>query len=293
MTVYADVLFLINFVMIFLILFFLRMFFKRKKSLLLCALAATLASVLYELVMFFKPLAVFRNAAGFEALVFLTAFLAYLPKSLKEAAEKWGLVNLTCFGLGGVCSGVYYCITSGVLSEQGSSGISPPLLGACCVFSYILIRFGVKLYENRIVRGREYFEVEVILGGKRAEFKALGDTGNVLRDPLNGRGVIVGELEALKNILPDWDALKNDPWQYMERQRGKLNLSLVPFRSLGAKDGVLLCFLPDEIRVDGEPVYNAEIGLSLNRLSSDGSFKGLLNIDIMKGETALNVRGAA
>ncbi|MCD8239048.1 MAG: sigma-E processing peptidase SpoIIGA [Clostridiales bacterium] len=293
MTVYADILFLINFVMIFLILFFLRMFFKRKKSLWFCVFSAALASIFYELVMFFKPLAVFRNAAGFEALVFLTAFLAYLPKSLKEAVKDWGLVNLTCFGLGGVCSGVYFCITSGVLSEQGNMRVSLPLLGACCVFSYILIRLGVKLYENRLVRGREYFEVEVILGGRKACFKALGDTGNVLRDPLNGRGVIVGELEALKEILPNWDVLKNDPWQYAERQRGKLNLSLVPFRSLGAKDGILLCFLPDEIMIDGEPVYNAEIGLSPNRLSSDGSFKGLLNIDIMKGETALNVRGAA
>ncbi|MCC8014629.1 MAG: sigma-E processing peptidase SpoIIGA [Eubacterium sp.] len=293
MTVYADVLFLINFVMIFLILFFLRMFFKRKKRLWFCVLAAALASVLYELVMFFKPLAVFRNAAGFEALVFLTAFLAYLPKTLNKAVENWALVNLTCFGLGGVCSGVYYCITSGVLFEQGSSGISLLLLGLCCVFSYILIRIGVKLYENRLVRGREYFEVEVILGGKKAEFKALGDTGNVLRDPLNGRGVIVGEIEALKGILPDREALKNDPWQYAEKQRGRLNLSLVPFKSLGVKDGVLLCFLPDEIYVDGEAVYNSEIGLSLDRLSSDGSFKGLLNIDIMKGETALNVRGAA
>ncbi len=292
MTVYADVLFLINFVMIFLILFFLRMFFKRNKSILLCALAAALASIFYELVMFFKPLAVFKNAAGFEALVFLTAFLAYLPKSLKEAAKYWGLVNLTCFGLGGVCSGVYYCITSGVLSEHGSS-ISLLLLGLCCGFSYILIRLGVKLYENRLVRGREYFDVEVTLGGRKACFKALGDTGNVLRDPLNGRGVIVGEAEVLKKILPDWEALKNDPWQYAERQRDRLNLSLVPFKSLGAKDGVLLCFLPDEILIDGEPVYNAEIGLSLDRLSSDGSFKGLLNIDIMKGETALNVWGAA
>lgn len=261
-------------------------------------MGAGVGSLGYELILFIDTLRFLRNVLGYEGLIFLTAYIAFMPKGLKGGVKVWGLVNLMCFLVGGVCSGVFYCLNVGrFIGENlawGFKNISALLLICCCLFSYIIIRVGVKVYENRVVRGREFFDVEVMLGGKKAAFKALADTGNVLRDPLNGRAVIVGEFEILKEILPEGDKLGENLWGYMEKQRERLNMSLVPFKSLGAENGMLFCFLPDRILIDGEAVFGAEIGVSPDRLSGDGSFRGLLNVElIMKGEGTADVCGAA
>ena len=48
--------------------------------------------------------------------------------------------------------------------------------------------------------------VQVAIGGHVRKLTALHDTGNTLRDPVNGRPVLVAEQAAVLELLPERDA---------------------------------------------------------------------------------------
>lgn len=49
-------------------------------------------------------------------------------------------------------------------------------------------------------------KIRVAIGGKESSFTALHDTGNTLRNPVDGRPVLVMEQAAVMDLLPAADA---------------------------------------------------------------------------------------
>ena len=69
------------------------------------------------------------------------------------------------------------------------------------------------------------YRVEIDCGGRKKELTALLDTGNHLKDPISGKPVsIVSASEA------------GDLFQ------GQVGVRLVPFKTVGCKDGLLPAF---------------------------------------------------
>ena len=253
MTVYADILFLINFSMDFLSLCLAGRLTGEKMSrgrLLLAAAAGSLIGTGTMFVLSGVPFVL--CGAGTAVLMTRTAFgKQRFPRLLRGSVILWGTGTL----LGGVMTSVLS------LGEAVSGGTeeSPAFLPV------FLLCFGVSSLLTRLtgnLSGRKSAEIVLTAGGVTAAFDALCDSGCLLTEPLSGMPVIVAGSGALGEIVPLMDA-----------EPPVLRLRMIP------ADGVcghclLRGFVPDEVRVNGRKT-SAVIAYGGN-LGDCGGFDGIV-----------------
>ncbi|MCC8098191.1 MAG: sigma-E processing peptidase SpoIIGA, partial [Eubacterium sp.] len=181
---------------------------------------------------FWGRIAFLKNILGFSLLVMACAFIAYIPKSFKELLRLWGLLYLFTFFIGGICSGIFYYTKAGAYIGEnlklGFKGITPKLFLLSVIFSYIVIKTGLKIYNSRIIKKRQFYNVSISLKDKKAEFTALADTGNTLKDSTGEKTVLAAEFETVKNILPESELLREDVYGYISKYGNEIKFSLVP-----------------------------------------------------------------
>ena len=204
-TVYADILFFVNFSMDFLCFYLMNTLFSRKMRLLPSVLAAVIgaaygvASVLWPidglllLVIDLLVCLVMCRIALIGAEVtrrrLLTDTLAYMGISMM---------------LGGVMTALYrFFNTAGVsdgFSEENADGISPWLF-----FLLAVIGGGATLLGGRSVHRRsqeEYYDVRIRLCGREALFRGVVDTGNGVEDPVSGVQAMMLDRKSAERFLP-------------------------------------------------------------------------------------------
>ena len=125
-------------------------------------------------------------------------------------------------------------------------------------------------------------KIRVVIGGKESSFTALHDTGNTLRNPVDGRPVLVMEQAAVMDLLPAADAaiLREKPTPEIAMARlyaagSRLHFTLLPFRSVGTKSGLLLAVRSDYIALHRRRIPRTLIALSVGPLSDGGGYCAL------------------
>ena len=127
-------------------------------------------------------------------------------------------------------------------------------------------------------------DVEISIAGKTKRLSVLHDTGNTLRNPVNGRPVLVMEQESLQDLWPDEirEVLRNPcpPETKMARlyETGipePLSFSLLPFRSVGVPSGLLLAVNSDYICINRKRYKNQLIALTPGSVSDGGGYQAL------------------
>lgn len=187
------------------------------------------------------------------------------------------------------CAGVFFAVSAlfgGAVFAASILAEAEPLGG---VFVSVTLRtlalsFGVcyfvvmQLFQRKAVKAaRTVQTVEITYRGKSVALRALRDTGNSLHDPTVGREVLVTEREALLPLLPQ--NLPADPASALLQLTDAKGWKLLSCRTVGADSALLLCFLPDTVTVDGKP-EDLLIGIANHRLSDDGSYQGLLPVEL-------------
>lgn len=119
--------------------------------------------------------------------------------------------------------------------------------------------------------------VELALNGRTARFNALVDTGNSLKDPVNGTPVMVicphaaAPLFAEDAALLQLDAVSlAEKAATVPQLAGKLRL--IPYTAVGG-GGMLAAFRPDSATVDGEP---RDILAALSANASGDGYEGIV-----------------
>ena len=128
-----------------------------------------------------------------------------------------------------------------------------------------------------------YFKEEII------NVVAMLDTGNLLKEPITGKSVIVVEKIQLYKILPEnildnisnilngenTELLNNE---YLSR------FKIIPFSSLGKQNGMLLGFVPDKVVIEGEKeIKDVVIGIYEKSLTKNGAYTALIGLDLIEG----------
>lgn len=203
-TVYADLLFLINFSMDFLCFFLVSRLFCRPISLVRTILASALGGI-YAVCSLFLP---FRGLT----LLFCDAFACVLMCITAEARRGMRfsrfLSEILIFtgvsmALGGVMTAAYTVLNEAGIPESLQSdgdGIS-----AWLFLLLAGIGGGATLLGSRFFRRnseRTYCRVTVSLCGKERTFDAVVDTGNALTDPIGGCPAAAVDASALYGFLP-------------------------------------------------------------------------------------------
>jgi stage II sporulation protein GA (sporulation sigma-E factor processing peptidase) len=177
-----------------------------------------------------------------------------------------------------------------VVTHTGSSTIHPtffflaigfPLVWWCTRRGY----YGIKASRQVDV---QHVRLEVDIFGHTITCKGFIDTGNQLHDPISRTPVTVMEADAWKEIVPaellnsivrEDDAFTMDipdgEARWLERVR------IIPYRTVSSQASFLVAIRPDEIRVyAGEKTYRTTrmlIGLRRARLSADGEYQAIVH----------------
>ncbi len=131
---------------------------------------------------------------------------------------------------------------------------------------------GRKLARHSLAELRQ---ITVRLGSRSTTLTALLDNGNTLTDPMTGRGVPVVEGDCLAPLLPP-EADYRHPAQCFQSLPDPAAFRLLPYRSVGIDNGLLLAVRADALEVDGKPFPNRLIALSPTPVSDTGSYQALL-----------------
>jgi stage II sporulation protein GA (sporulation sigma-E factor processing peptidase) len=159
----------------------------------------------------------------------------------------------------------------------GSRVYYPVGLGALVLTaggSYGLMRWTLGRLRHQ---GGDIARVTVRHGDRRAEFTALQDTGNTLRDPISGLPVLVVDGDLAETFLPGAGAFPGGLQRPMEllEALSEPGARLIPYKTIGVERGMLLAFRPEEVKVDGKQ-EELLIAFSPVPVSDGGGYKALL-----------------
>lgn len=140
--------------------------------------------------------------------------------------------------------------------------------------AYLLMTVIFRAAARHGVRG-ELTAVQISLEGRRVELTALCDTGNVLRDPVTGRQLLVASFRAVE---PLWTpAMRGmfssnllrfpaDLLGMLYKQEQAARFRLVPYHTVGIPSGLLLAVRTDWVEVAGTRYENLLVALSPTEL---------------------------
>ena len=283
MTIYVDLLFVLNLVINALVLSGAAVL-ARERLHHLRLLSGAAIGAFYSVLMFFPKTGIlFRVGARLAVGALMVAVGISVPSFKRYLrALLWFFLSLGVFG-GGMY--LFYSFTAAGSQMVMSGGIyyvdMPLWLLLSVSFGfYGLIRL-TALWQHRHTPSHSLRSVEICFGGKYRTLTAFVDTGNTLSDPLTLACVIVVEAQALRGVLPETllSAVKaGDPTCLDSLHFEGIKCRLLPFRGVGESGGMLLAVRPDWVRLlpRGEPMENVLLGLSAGKMSEDGTYQALL-----------------
>lgn len=287
MIVYIDVVFAINFLMDMTIIWAAGMLNKEKIKILKLAFGAALGAVLYIISLYFQYYNTILQIPAALFAMCLSIIVAYAPKTIFHVI-KLALISvavsfaaagmifaLLCFKTMIAREGIQYVL------ENFNFGV----LVLSSVIIYTVIKIGGKYIRKEISDKREYFDLTVTIGDKKFMAKALADTGNSLKDCMGDNEIIVCEYECMKNVLPNIEMPSDSVLMFKELSATDLctKIRLIPFKSLGENNGLLLGIKSDRVEISGNKnavCTNAIICLFNGKLDSRGLFNAITNYDV-------------
>ena len=149
------------------------------------------------------------------------------------------------------------------------------LIAAAAAYSVMTVVF--RAAAKRGVEGR-LLKVRVCLEGQVVTMTALHDTGNALRHPVSGAPVLVTARGALDGALPPrvrqilTPELLRYPADLLEPLRSAApgwQFSLVPYRTVGLPEGLLLTVRSDWTEVEGTRYRGLPVGICAGGVGED------------------------
>lgn len=286
--VYGDVLFALNFVFDFALLWFIRRYGGLRAPTWRLWLAAG-AGAGYALLTVFPG---WWGSAPVRLLAPLPLMLvAFAPLSPAQAVRGLAFWYAGALLFGGAAFAIAYA-RQVLANGLGLAMPVPwwiPVAGAAagaCLFRYFWQR-------RQSAAAGPLCEIEIGLNGATVSLVGLVDTGNQLRDPLGDLPVVVAECDALARLLPAGllaiyrAGQDEDLGRIGECLSGSAlapRLRLIPFTSVGRQSGILLGFRPDLIRVRASGATSAHtdavVCLYRGTLAHDGTYQALLHPDL-------------
>ncbi len=267
-TLYADILFLINFTMDFLTLFVTASILRRKVSVICLCIASAIGGI-YGVASVFMQGILLINIFINLAVSYLMCLIAFKNKILPCYALFYGTGCL----LGGAMT-AFFTFMNGIndVSTESSSPTEKIPLGWMAVSAAVIgvaaIAGGRMAKRKRSLRT---CRLAVVSHNGAFVFDAMTDTGNLLTDPMSGKPVIIMQKNDFLSLLPD--ALvpifeNSDPNDLSNLAPELLtSVRLIPSVSVGG-DKLLLAYIPKKITVE-----NAEVS-ALVAMGDENSYGG-------------------
>lgn len=266
-TLYADVLFFVNFSMDFITLWISALLTSRPRSALRMSLGAALGGFygVLSVVFHIGGIITYLLAGAVSVLMCHIAFGAdSIASLLRQSALIWGCGAL----LGGVMTAIL-SLGGSVESEsyQKSGGITGLLAAASVVFVYMIVR----LICNSKNKKSAFVRVE--WRGREISFQALCDSGNLMRDPFSGDAVIPVSKEVIIELCGDRITEAILSLDGEELSKSGVSLRLIPHRCDG-ESSIIGGFVPDSVTIECDKKKNRVRGVIAPRICPKNYYAG-------------------
>ena len=264
-TVYADVLFILNFLVDFLCLYVSTYICRIKRKLILLFISSLIGGGYAVASLFINSKASFLIHI---AVLLLMSFIASPSHTLKDIIK----LSILYFWISAILGGVATAVISnfGIYAEHSGilyADVSPfSLIMIILSSAFLALPF---LLETRNRINEKIVDVKIKRKGREKSFNALVDSGNLLSDPLSADGIILVKSEKLEGFFTEsqMTAIKNLDVLSESFPTG--------IRLVSTDKGLIPVFRPEETVIKsfskgGKREINALVGIDF----SGGSFGG-------------------
>ena len=247
--VYADLLFLINFSMDYLCLYICARVLHRRIGLFRTILSATIGGL-------YSIFALLTNIEGIAALIIdicvCIIMCAIVFAERKRAASSTLLCSFLYLGIsmmtGGAMTAVFHLLNRLDLPIDSidEDGISPYVFIILAVISgLITLRSGELVSKRSTVKT---CTLTIDHNGKSIEFCALSDSGNLVKDPLSNKPIIVVDRQILASIV-DINIFDKFQSGVPPEDHGYKGMRIIPIKTASGSS-LLVAFSPDKITIE-------------------------------------------
>ena len=302
MTVYLDVVLMENLCMNYIILFATGYIMKIKMNQ-LRLVASSLLGGIYAVVAYLEILPIYSSFGMKIILSILMVYIAFHSKSIKNLCKQLIIFYLTSFAFGGCAFALLYFIKpQNILMRNGvyvgTYPIKVALLGG--IVGFIITHIAFKIFKTKLRKKDMIYEIEIKIGEKKLEVKAMLDTGNLLKDPISGMPVVVVEKKQLYSLLPtklldNIDKLiggeEESLLDQIEEKEVLTRFRMIPFSSVGKQNGLMLGFKADQVVIEKEEGRQIKedviIGIFNQTLSKTQNYSALIGLDLLEEKNEL------
>lgn len=302
LTIYLDVIWLLNFFIDLILLMITQLMVRRHTTYKRLFLGAFIASTLVPLTIFY-PNSFFTTVYGKLTYSLLIVFASFPFRSISSYIQTLLSFYFISFVIGGGLFAVHYLISSPIsLTNQGlvtfNQGYGDPvswLFVICCfpIISYFTKR-RLDKYEIEQIKFDHLYRVKITMNGVEKEANGFLDSGNQLIDPLTNYPVIICDEPFMKQWFEEeeWDLLKEANETLMlntipDSILGKIHL--IPYRGVDGKNQMFISLKPDDVTVlidekKKVSIKKVFIGIQFSTLAKDRNYNCLLQPKLFQGE---------
>ena len=278
-TVYWDIMFLINFTIDYIILYSTAKTVFLKRNFFKMILGAAIGGI-YGIFIFEKSI-VF-NILTYILVTLLILYVAFSELNFKIISTFY-IISFLFGGISNYLNNMYGVIkmSNGFIFVENN--LFAVLMGV--ILSSFIIVISLKLIKRNVIKHKQIKTVDIFFEGKSVTVSGMLDTGNLLLDPITKYPVILVSFDDIEKII------SSDLKKFLEEKenlcvninRKIINkIRLIPYKNSNSND-VLKGFKPDYIVIkeeDERKITDVIIAVTYNKLSENNEFNAILNPQI-------------
>ena len=290
MTLYVDIIFLENIFMNSIILLATGVILKSQIKITRNIIGSAIGAI-YAIIIYISHVTIYSSVLLKITLSFVIVYITFKPPNIKAFLKHTIIFYLTSFTFGGVAFALLYFVrpqdilmNDGVLI--GTYPIKMILIGG--IIGFVIITISFKNIKGKFTKKDMQCNIIVYNNEEETNIPAIIDTGNLLRDSITNMPVIVIEKRKLEGVFPK-SILENVgniiSGKYVELGEYTSKIRVIPFKSLGKENGLLLGIKTELIGIEYQDtvhsVKNCIIGIYNGNLSRSGRYAGLVGLDVL------------
>lgn len=309
MSIYLDVIWLLNFSFDLFLLLLTAIVLKKKILKWRILFAALLGSSI--VLMMFSPLSFIAiNPVGKLVISIVMVWLAFGYIRFRTFLQSLLTFYFVTFMVGGGMIGAHYFLQAEMSYLDGvfmtnSSGFGHPISWLFVLVGFPVIwifsRNRLEGLEAKKIQFEQIVTVTIRVDSIYYNLKGLVDSGNQLHDPITGSPVMIIDTMKAQEFIPHQlvkQALQDDvmqslgedsygvhPWEHRVR--------IIPYRVIGKENQFLLGFKPDEVWIETEKekiiVHKTIIGLNQTTLSTEDEYQCIIHPKMLQGRVVDSV----
>lgn len=301
MTLYLDVIWLLNFCIDLLLLQLTAFVLKRSVSIWRVATGAFIGSVF--IFFLFTPISGFMyNPFVKLAYSMIITLSVFGFKRFYPFVQVLFMFYFVTFVIGGGMFALHYFMQGGGTILNGIASHATPYGD---VFSWVFVLIGfpclwffswqrVQHIKTKKIRYEQVVSVDIEVENVRIQAKGFIDSGNHLHDPITKTPVMILDLQAFGEQFPQALVQKaREPESFFEDTETlplewEARIRLVPFRGVGRGHDFLLALKPDRVKIkQDQEIYDCKkvfIGLNAQSLSAEGEFTCIVHPKLLTGK---------